>query len=114
MAIWFELDLVHQVRHHDCLTPNSQFLTPARITNACSRVYERGIRIVTEAAELLQRIDDRTWRALPAELRWKIIPWAIDGGDLDAGRAVDRGDRAGAGRIGQADRAARAACRRAQ
>ncbi len=43
MAIWFELDLVHQVRHHDCLTPNSQFLTPAKIENECSRVYERGI-----------------------------------------------------------------------
>ncbi len=41
------------------------------------------VRGVTEATELLQRIDDRTWRGLPLELRWKIIPWAIDGDDLD-------------------------------
>ncbi len=38
---------------------------------------------MTEAAALLQRIDARTWRALPAELRWKIIPWAIEIGAFD-------------------------------
>jgi thioredoxin-like negative regulator of GroEL len=53
-----------------------------------------GYSIVTEAAELLQRIDDRIWRALPAELRWKVIPWAIDGGDLDqAERLIDATER---------------------
>ncbi|HET9662235.1 MAG TPA: RecQ family ATP-dependent DNA helicase, partial [Thermomicrobiales bacterium] len=49
---------------------------------------------MTEAADLLQRIDDRVWRALPAELRWKIIPWAIDGGDLDqAARLIEATER---------------------
>jgi len=38
---------------------------------------------MTDAAGLLQRIDERIWRALPAELRWKIIPWAIESGELD-------------------------------
>jgi ATP-dependent DNA helicase RecQ len=46
---------------------------------ASVRTKARG---VTEATELLQRIDDRAWRGLPLELRWKIIPWVIDGGDL--------------------------------
>ena len=49
---------------------------------------------VTEATELLQRIDDRTWRGLPLELRWKIIPWAIDSGDLDhAARLIEATER---------------------
>src|SRR5690606_35648361 len=49
---------------------------------------------VSEGSGLLQRIDDRTWRALPLELRWKIIPWAIDGGDLDhAERLIDAMER---------------------
>ena len=52
------------------------------------------VRGVTEATELLQRIDDRTWRGLPLELRWKIIPWAIDSGDLDhAGHLIDAMER---------------------
>ena len=49
---------------------------------------------MTEAATLLQQIDPRAWRALPLELRWKIIPWAIDGGDLDqAGHLLDLTER---------------------
>ncbi|MCA9859161.1 MAG: hypothetical protein KC438_05530, partial [Thermomicrobiales bacterium] len=49
---------------------------------------------MTEAAELLQRIDDRTWRGLPLDLRWKIIPWAIEGGELDhAVRLIDAMER---------------------
>ena len=43
---------------------------------------------------MLQNIDDRIWRALPMELRWKIIPWAIDGGDLDdAARLIEATER---------------------
>ncbi len=55
---------------------------------------ETKARGVTEATELLQRIDDRTWRGLPLELRWKIIPWAIDGGELDhAARLIEATER---------------------
>src|SRR5215218_1814605 len=58
---------------------------------ASVRTKARG---VTEATELLQRIDDRTWRGLPLELRWKIIPWAIDGDDLDhAARLIEATER---------------------
>ena len=49
---------------------------------------------MTEAAAVLQKIDERIWRALPIELRWKIIPWAIDGGDLDdAARLIEATER---------------------
>ena len=58
---------------------------------ASVRTKARG---VTEATELLERIDDRTWRGLPLELRWKIIPWAIDGDDLDhAARLIEATER---------------------
>lgn len=43
-----------------------------------------------ETAALLERIDDRAWQALPLDLRWKIIPWAIDAGAVtEAERLLD-------------------------
>ncbi|MEZ4504331.1 MAG: RecQ family ATP-dependent DNA helicase [Thermomicrobiales bacterium] len=49
---------------------------------------------MSEGSGLLERIDDRTWRALPLELRWKIIPWAIELGELDrAGDLIEAMER---------------------
>ncbi|TXG87594.1 MAG: RecQ family ATP-dependent DNA helicase [Thermomicrobiales bacterium] len=49
---------------------------------------------VSEGSGLLERIDDRMWRALPLELRWKIIPWAIELGELDrAGDLIEAMER---------------------
>ena len=49
---------------------------------------------MTDTATLLDQIDDRSWRALPAELRWKVIPWALDGGELEqADRLIEATER---------------------
>lgn len=49
---------------------------------------------MSTSGDLLQRIDDRTWPALPLDLRWKIVPWAIEAGELaEASRLLDATER---------------------
>jgi ATP-dependent DNA helicase RecQ len=49
---------------------------------------------VTATTDLLNRIDNRVWRSLPLELRWKILPWVIEIGELDrASSLIDAMER---------------------